>query len=103
MVSLGSVDNSYSSSEVFTQGWNRASRGLMHLNNKLKAIALPLIAIASLSLLPKAEAGPTAYAACVAACLGGSAVVAIFTGGGGGCTACCCANLCAPLGPTPTP
>ena len=46
MVSLGSVDNSYSSSEVFTQGWNRASRGLMHLNNRLKAIALPVIAIA---------------------------------------------------------
>ncbi|MBM3196367.1 MAG: hypothetical protein FJZ61_00050 [Chlamydiae bacterium] len=103
MVSLGLVENSYSNSGVITQGLNRASRGLINLNNRLKSIALPVIALASLSLLPQAEAGPGAYAACVAACLGGSALVAIFTGGGGGCTACCCANLCAPLGPTPTP
>lgn len=103
MVSLSSSENSYSNSGVITQGWDRASRGLMNLNNKLKAIALPVIALASLSLLPQAEAGPTAYAACVAACIGGSAIIAIFSGGGGGCTACCCANLCAPFGPTPTP
>lgn len=103
MVSLGSVENRYSNTELFKQGLNRASRGLINLNNRLKAIALPLIAFASLSLLPQAEAGPTAYAACVATCIAGSAIVAIFSGGGGGCTACCCANLCAPLGPTPTP
>ena len=45
MVSLGSVDNSYSNSEVFTQGWNRASRGLMHYLQVEEAVAQLAVAL----------------------------------------------------------
>ncbi len=53
------------------------------------------------SIIPQTEAGPTAYASCMAACY--SACAAGTLAYGVVLCAAGCATICAPLLPTPTP
>ncbi len=70
-------------------------------------VANPKVTIAALGVLtssywmPKADAGPVAYAACMAACVAASN--AATSGAFAPATLAFCANLCAPSLAAPTP
>ena len=70
---------------------NQLARIAVNTANNLTKIAIPLIAVASLASMPSADAGPAAYAACIAACTAAGPVALI------------CAGLCAPLLGAPSP
>lgn len=47
---------------------NQLARIAVNTANNLTKIAIPLIAVASLASMPSADAGPLAYASCMAGC-----------------------------------
>jgi hypothetical protein len=101
MLPVNSIGYDITNHEIFRHPVaNKFAIGLAAIGNKLGAIALPVLGLVSLSFLPKAEAGPGAYGACLTACISAG----VLTGPAGMCCiACCCAEACAPLLLTPTP
>ncbi len=64
------------------------------------AIALPMLAICAIESIPVAEAGPIAYASCVAGC---EALATVATGGPGAAFIGQCIAACWPVLAMPTP
>ena len=54
--------------EVEAENSNQLSGIARNTARNIGKIALPLIAFSSLSILPSADAGPLAYASCIAGC-----------------------------------
>jgi hypothetical protein len=70
---------------------NQLTRFARNTANNLAKVAIPLIVTAALASIPSADAGPLAYAACIAACISsGPLAIACWLG-------------CTPILTAPTP
>lgn len=73
------------------------------LRKNVAKVALPAIAIVALSSLPVSEAGPIAWAACIAICESIAAAATVATAGAAAGSLMACVTGCAVILPLPFP
>ncbi len=87
---------------LFNQIVTVTDKPIKHIADNPKISFLAMGALA-LCILPTTEAGPIAWAACIAACEAAAAAATIATGGAAGPSLIACVTACGPLLALPFP